>query len=544
MEGKRLPDSKYYSAALYMRLSRDDDGDNESSSITNQRKMLRAYAQENRYLVYDEYIDDGVSGTTFERPGFKRMIRDIEDKKVNMVITKDLSRLGRDYILAGQYTEIYFPAKKVRYIAINDGYDSESPYTDIAPFKNIINEMYARDISKKIRSSFLTHMKEGAYIGAYAPYGYQRDPEDKHHLIIDDVSGEIVREIFQKAGNGELPVQIARDLNRRKVLTPAQYRCLRNPDLNIENFSKRQEWTSSTIIKMLRNVVYVGDMAQGKTTKVSFKSDMTIANPKEDWYIVRNTHDPLVSRDLFELAARRSKLRTCCQKGKFHNIFTGMAKCADCGRNMSAVGTRKKGAVANLACGGYKLYGSKECSNHFIDYDTLCSIVLTSIQELVRVSQQDEKDILEKVQNRMKKQVSFTDKGKETASLKKRSRELDILIEKLYEDYVAEIINADRLKKMLRKYESESEEISERLEVLNNQDKSREQENPISKLKKLLNDIAEPTELTEDLLYRLVDHIEITQGKYEKKDNTKIKKQEVKIYFRFNHAPLSRTYTM
>ena len=233
MEGKRLPDSKYYSAALYMRLSRDDDGDSESSSITNQRKMLRAYAQENRYLVYDEYIDDGVSGTTFERPGFKRMIRDIEDKKVNMVITKDLSRLGRDYILAGQYTEIYFPAKKVRYIAINDGYDSESPYTDIAPFKNIINEMYARDISKKIRSSFLTHMKEGAYIGAYAPYGYQRDPEDKHHLIIDDVSGEIVREIFQKAGNGELPVQIARDLNRRKVLTPAQYRCLRNPDLNI-----------------------------------------------------------------------------------------------------------------------------------------------------------------------------------------------------------------------------------------------------------------------------------------------------------------------
>lgn len=281
-----------------MRLSKDDEGEGESASITTQRKMLRAYAAENHYYVYDEYVDDGISGTTFERPDFRRMIRDIENSKVNMVITKDLSRLGRDYILTGQYTEIYFPSKKVRYIAINDGYDSDSPYTDIAPFKNIINEMYARDISKKIRSSFMTHMEEGDFVSAFAPYGYMRDPVDKHHLVADEEPAEIVREIFGKAAKGILPVDISRELNRRQVPTPLEYRQKKKPSESTVDFGKRRGWTSSTITKMLHNIVYLGHMAQGKTTKISFKSGTTVKNPKEDWYVVKNTHEPLVSREV------------------------------------------------------------------------------------------------------------------------------------------------------------------------------------------------------------------------------------------------------
>ena len=202
-----------YTAALYMRLSKDDDGAAESASIITQRKMLRSYAAEHGYVVFDEYVDDGWSGTNFDRPDFKRMIGDIEAKKVNMVITKDLSRLGRDYITAGQYTEIYFPSKGVRYIAIHDGYDSDSPYSDIAPFKNVINEMYARDTSKKIRSAFATKMRDGAYIAAFAPYGYQKDPADKNHLVVDRQSGQVVKRIFRMAAEGAPPTEIARSLN-------------------------------------------------------------------------------------------------------------------------------------------------------------------------------------------------------------------------------------------------------------------------------------------------------------------------------------------
>ncbi|MDD4699815.1 MAG: recombinase family protein [Oscillospiraceae bacterium] len=543
MKNTRLPDNSHYSAALYMRLSKDDDGAAESVSITTQRKMLRAYALENHYAVYGEYIDDGVSGTTFERPDFKRMISDIEEKKINMIITKDLSRLGRDYILAGQYTEIYFPSKRVRYIAINDGYDSDSPYTDIVPFKNVINEMYARDTSKKIRSAFTTRMQEGAFIGAFAPYGYKRDSEDKHHLIIDDVVVKIVKEIFQSAADGILPIQIARELNRRNVLIPIEYRCEQNPNMNVENYSKRREWTSSTITKMLQNVAYLGHMAQGKTTKVSFKSDLTIANPKLDWFVVENTHEPIVSHEVFDLAYRRSQQRTCMKKGQFSNLFSGIAKCADCGRNMSTVGTRKKGATANLACGGYKLYGSKECSNHFIDYDTLYEIVLSSIRELVQLSEQDETGVLDAVQIQVKKQNTQSNKINEITSLKKRSRELDALIEKLYEDNVQGLLSTERMNKMLQKYEAESREIAEQLEQKEKENKLIETVSPMDKLKKLLDGYINPTELSSELLYRLIDHIEIGQGTYQKSEHGKVKNQTVKFFFRFAGTPITKKYT-
>lgn len=532
----------HYSAALYMRLSRDDEGVTESSSITTQRNMLRAYANENHFTVFDEYVDDGVSGTTFDRPDFKRMISDIENKKVNMVITKDLSRLGRDYILAGQYTEIYFPSKKVRYIAINDGYDSDSPYTDIAPFKNVINEMYARDTSKKIRSAFVTRMHEGAFVGAFAPYGYKRDPLDKHHLIIDDTSAQIVKVIFEKASQGILPIQIARELNDRNIPTPIEYRCMLNPNINVDDFSKRKEWTSSTITKLLRNIVYLGHMAQGKTTKVSFKSNVTVANPKEDWIVVENTHEPLVSREIFDLAARRSKQRTCFKKGSFNNIFSGIAKCADCGRNMSTVGSKKKGAKANLACGGYKLYGNSECSNHFIDYDVLYDIVLSSIKELVSLSEKDESEILKKAQAKIQNQSMQMNQRKEIRLLEKRSRELDQLIEKMYEDHVEGYLSADQMKKLLIKYQGESENVQEQLKILKEAKDTVHTENTSDKLKKILRDFTNPTELSPEMLYRLIDHIEIGQGCYQKTEYGKVKNQTVKIYFRFVGTPVIKTY--
>lgn len=221
MTMKASDSSKIYRAALYMRLSRDDEGVSESASIATQRSMLRKFTEEHGYCIYDEYIDDGYSGTNFERPSFKRMLDDIETGKINMVITKDLSRLGRDYITTGQYTEIYFPSRKVRYIAVNDGYDSYAPHTDIAPFKNLLNEMYARDISRKIRSAFTAKMQEGAFVGSKAPYGYKRDPADKHHLVADPAAAIVVKKIFRSAADGISPINIARSLSRQGILTPS-----------------------------------------------------------------------------------------------------------------------------------------------------------------------------------------------------------------------------------------------------------------------------------------------------------------------------------
>ena len=541
------PNQTRYIAALYMRLSKDDEGAEESSSITTQRKMLLSYAKEHNFLVYDEYIDDGWSGTNFERPDFKRMIADIETNKVNLVLTKDLSRLGRDYITAGQYTEIYFPSHGVRYIAINDGYDSDSPYTDIAPFKNLINEMYARDTSRKIRSAFLTKMKDGSYIGNFAPYGYQKDPNNKNHLIIDKETAPIVEEMFQMAYHGHAPTYIADNLNKRGIPTPSVYRCMTHPHLDINNYSKRQEWTSSTVSKMLSNITYTGSIAQRKTTKVSFKSSLSVTNPRDEWIVVDNTHEPIISKDLFEEVRRRAKSRTCEKKGAFFNIFSGLVKCADCGRNMSTVGTRKKGSPANLACGGYKLYGSSECSNHFIDYNVFYEIVLNSIQEQIHLSEQEHQEIATALQKEADNIQRDTTDQKELLQLEKQNKELDALIEKLYEDNFQGIINDDRFQKLLKKYETETQKISDKIKSLSNRIEAKEMGNCQKSYQKFLELVKEYTdikELNQDLLFKLIDRIEVSQGYYEKAENGYIKHQKIKIYFRFIGTPQTKEYCL
>lgn len=535
-----------YKAALYMRLSKDDDGTPESASITTQRKMLRSYAADQGFQVFDEYVDDGWSGTNFDRPDFKRMIADIEAGKVNLVLTKDLSRLGRDYITAGQYTEIYFPSKGVRYIAINDGYDSDSPYTDIAPFKNVINEMYARDTSKKIRSAFTTKMRDGAYIAAFAPYGYQKDPADKNHLVVDTQSGKIVKQIFRLAANGALPIEIARTLNAQGTPSPAVYRCMTHEGLDVNQYSQRQEWTSATITKMLRNVVYLGHIAQGKTTKVSFKSHLTVSNPRAEWIVVENTHEALVDAETFDLVRRRSASRTCGKKGAFYNLFSGIAKCADCGKNMSATGTRKKGSPANLICGGYKLYGADQCSNHFIDYNVLYEIVLTSLKEQLCISRGERAAILDNAQKHPLFIVKQQDHRKELGSIKKRLRELEKIIGKLYEDNAAGRLNNARMNKLLPKYEQEAEALENRMDAI-----EVEKAAPVpleqtsrEKLDKLLCQFTDVTELTPKLLFKLIDHIEIGQGHYEKGANGRVKHQTVKIFYRFQTQAAVKQYAI
>ncbi len=524
--------AKIYRAALYMRLSKEDEGSSESSSIATQRKMLRAFASENNFSIYDEYIDDGVSGTTFERPEFLRMKTDIEEGFINIVITKDLSRLGRDYISTGNLTEIYFPSKGVRYIAINDGYDSDSAYTDIAPFRNVINEMYARDTSKKIKSAFQVKMQAGEFISNFAPYGYEKDPKNKNHLVIDDEVAPIVKEMFQLAVQGKSPKEIARTFNDRGILTPSAYRCVKKPYLDLDNYSKRKEWTSSIICKMLRNIVYVGDLAQGKTSKISFKSKITVSKPRENWCVVENTHSPIVTRETFNIVRNRSVSRKNLPKNQFKNIFSGIAKCMDCGRNMSSTGTRKKGALANLTCGGYKLYGKKECTNHFIDYETLYNIVLQEIRKQVYLTKEEKNDIIKVLEDEAKEEANGRygqSKRKIIQNLKLRQRELDSIISKLYEDNISGKLSSDRLDRMLEAYQKEENQIRTKLDSLLKEDEENKKES-FENFFKLVEDITEVKELTRELLLKLVDKIEIGQGTYDEKGR---KHQVVRIYYKF-----------
>ena len=278
-----------YKAALYMRLSKED-GKTESRSIGSQRALLFDFCERKGFEIFDEYVDEGFSGTNFERPGFIRMIEDIEKGKVNLVIIKDLSRLGRDYIMTGKYTEIYFPAKGIRCISVSDGYDSEKNMSDIIPFRNILNEMYARDTSRKIKSAFFARMRKGDFVGAFAPFGYKRLENDRHKLIIDEPAAKTVRRIFYERAAGKSPKEIAKILDDEKIKTPLEYR---------KKVPKTLFWSSTTVKKILKNRMYIGDMVQGKTEKISFRSKKSKNNPMEEWIVVEGTHEPIIDREMF-----------------------------------------------------------------------------------------------------------------------------------------------------------------------------------------------------------------------------------------------------
>lgn len=282
-----------YTAALYMRLSKDD-GHAESAGIESQRLLLREYAKREDISVFDEYVDDGYSGTCYNRPAFARMLEDIEEGRVNTVIVKDMSRLGRDYIATGELTEVYFPEHFVRFIAINDGYDSERGGDDMIPFRHVMNEMYARDISRKIRTALTAKMKSGQYIGSFAPYGYKKSADDKNRLVVDPESARTVKRIFDMRYGGYTTKDIARSLNTEGILIPLDYR---RQKLGLE--ISRREWTQSGVCKILRNQVYIGNTVQGKSVKPSIRSKRTYPKGRDEWIVVKNTHPPIVSETVF-----------------------------------------------------------------------------------------------------------------------------------------------------------------------------------------------------------------------------------------------------
>lgn len=532
--------SQIYKTALYLRLSKDDEGAGESSSITTQRSILQEYADKHGLVVVDEYSDDGFSGTNYDRPEFKRMISDIENGKINCVLTKDLSRLGRNSARTTDLLDEYFPAHRVRYISVIDGYDSfnlTSGTSMTASFMTVMNEMYARDISNKIRTAFNAKMERGECIASFAPYGYKKDVEhgNKNRLVIDYQVAHIVKELFQMAADGKAPSEIAKHLNNKCVATPAMYRCMSRPYLNVDNYTQRKEWTSAMVCKMLKNEVYLGKTLQGKTTKISFKSKVTQARPRSEWIVIDNTHEPLITDEMFNIVRNRSVSRRCLPTKGFTNVFAGIAKCADCGRNMSLAPSRKKGTTYNLCCGGYKTYDSTECSNHFISYDLLYDAVLQELQGWLALSKDDKSKIVNELQQEKLQQAENIGASQAIMNMQKRVDELSFLMKKLFENYTFNRINETMYEKLTAEYSNELSDLEKAIEDIRGSVKvEQDRKERYNDFFSLLEEVTEVKELTKPLLQKLIERIEIEQGEYYKDENGKrLKRQTVRIYYRF-----------
>ena len=536
------PDNRTFRTALYLRLSKDDEGTGESSSISTQRSILQDYAKTHGLSIVDEYVDDGYSGTNYDRPAFQRMFDDIKAGKINCVLTKDLSRLGRNSARTTDLLDEIFPRMRVRYISVIDGYDSfhlTSGTAMTASFMTVMHEMYARDISNKIKTSFSAKMENGEFVGSFAPYGYKKDIEhgNKNRLVVDYQVSHIVQEIFQMAYEGQSPSVIAKYLNSKGVATPAMYRCQSRPHLNLDNYSKRKEWTSQMVCKMLKNEVYLGKTMQGKTSKVSFKSKNSRTNPRDEWIVVEGPPQPLISDEVFRVVRNRCVSRRSPPANGFQNIFAGIAVCADCGRHMTTARSRKKGATCNLACIGYRTYGAKECSNHFIDYDLLCNAVLSELHMWLSLSNAEKTAIVNELEEAATDRYqSESDKACQTVSeMERRMGEVTTLMKRLYEDNTFGRVPATVYQKLSTEYEAELLSLERSIaEVKAHLRPDTAKGDSYRQFFSLLDDVAEVTALTRPLLQRFIDHIEVEQGYSSKDENgQKHKHQKVRIYYRF-----------
>ncbi|MBQ8509599.1 MAG: recombinase family protein [Clostridia bacterium] len=484
--------------------------------------------------------DDGYSGTNYDRPDFKRLIADIERKKIDCVLTKDLSRLGRNSARTSDLLDEYFPSHGVRYISVIDGYDSAHLTNGIAmstSFLMTMHELYARDISCKIRSSFQIKMQRGEYVASFAPYGYQKAPDNKNQLVIDEQTAPIVRRMFGMAENGASPKNIADRFNAEHILTPAMYRCYLRPYIDIETQTKRKSWDSAMVCKMLSNRVYLGHTVQGKTKKVSFKVKKSVRQRRDDWIVVENTHEPLISEETFENVRRRVVARTAPPTKGFHNIFSGIAVCADCHHSMTTAPTRKKGATYNLCCGTYKSRGSGECSNHFIDYDLLYNAVLADIRAWLSLDEDEKRKIAASLAERQEsqKEEETRDTFGDILRAEKRKEQIGELIKNLFEAKLSGTMSDVMFEAASKQYEAELQELAR---VLAPKAAEPEQaDSPQTQYEKffaLLTEVTACETLTRPLLLKLVERIEVEQGRWEPDEAGKRQKiQKIRICYRF-----------
>ena len=458
-------------AAIYLRLSSDDGDKAESDSIRNQRSLLQDFVSKHSELsLIEEYVDDGYSGANFERPAFQRMMEDVRNHKINCIIVKDLSRLGRNYIETGRYLEKIFPVLGVRFIAVNDHYDSADTKNDadqiIVPFKNLINDAYCRDISMKIRSQLEIKRKKGEFTGSYASYGYAKDPIDKNHLVIDEYAAEIVRFIFNMKMDGYSADRIAMKLNEMGVLTPMEYKrsCGFNYTCGFRSY-KDAKWCATSVLRILKNELYVGTMVQGKTRKINYKVKACMDVRPEDWVKVEGTHEPIVSRELFECVQNLMKLdtRTSPEEEMIY-IFSGLLRCGDCGQNMVRRVVKKKGKQYHYYhCSTYK--NKEGCTSHNISDAKLQKVVLEAIQKQIALLVQADA-IMAQIENIPQQQFGVKLLDSQIRTLNAEVQKYKDLRNNLYQDMVDGVITREEYRDIKQTFTRKMERAEESIREL------------------------------------------------------------------------------
>ena len=503
-------DSSNYNVGIYIRLSREDDGKNlESESITNQKSLLLQYAKENNLRLYDIYIDDGYTGTNFDRPEFKRLINDIELKRVNMVITKDMSRLGRDYIGTGELVEKYFPEHNVRYIAVTDNIDTylDSTNNDITPFKAIMNDFYAKDISKKVRSSLKAKMKEGKFVGSRTPFGYDKDPNDKNHLVINDEQARVVKRIYDMALNGLTYYKIAFILTKEKVKSPAQYYSFKwknNYDLNYG------VWNSKTIYDILTNRIYTGDLVQHRRAKVNYKVKRIVKNSIKDYIVVENTHEPIIDKELFYEVGKLLPKNKGRNEKKENNLLDGLLYCGDCGHRISVTSRRKKDNKHYTICNYYRTYMKQHfCTTHSNNYDVLEQVIIEKLK--MKCKEYIDK---EKIKSNVLKNIKKDSNELELNELKKEIDKLNDQLDEIYIDKLDKKISIEQFERVKKKLEEILNIKNKKYQVLIINSKKLKNIDKNNKIvEKYINKFLNMKNPSRALILNLIDRIDIYEDK-------------------------------
>ena len=521
--------TKSFRVGLYMRLSREDGDKEESSSVTNQREMLKRYVSEQEnFFIVKEYVDDGYTGTNFDRPGFKQMIEDIEAGIIDTVITKDLSRLGRERLGVGHYTEIYFPEHNVRYIALLDNIDTymDAGMNDMAPFKGVINDMYVRDISKKIRSSLIERKKAGNFLGVTAPYGYKKDPNNKFHLVINEKEAEVVKRVFRLYLEGNGLTKIAQILTKDGVPVPGESR-------NIGKTRKTalySSWKQTTIRRILDNRVYLGELVQFKRRKINYKSKRRITVPEEERYICKGTHEAIIDEEDFNTVQNILKKNKSFKGTKHDYLFKGLLFCSECGARLNVTysnyALKKYGEYRyTTICYSYSRLYSDICTRHSNSIPELEEVLIKHIKEVcsryINENLQDELISMAKKQKQLELKQISNEKRLET--LEQKIADIGLYIKNLYMDKVKGVVSENDYISLVSDFTKDRDNLikekEELIKIINNQKPQIDETAKIEKLAKEFISLEKPTK---QLLNELIEKITISENK------------EINIYFKFN----------
>ena len=505
--------SRDVTAFLYERLSRDDNMDGESYSIGNQKKLLTKVAKEKGYTNLVHFFDDGISGVTMDRPGFADMIQQLEQGKAAAVFVKDLSRLGRNYIEVGRLTEEFFPNHDIRLVAVSDNIDTDEGENELAPIRNLFNEWYARDISKKRRISNKIKGNAGEPMGQ-PPYGYVKDPENPKRWIVDEEAARVVRRIYRMTLEGVGTEQIAAKLEEEGILTPRAY--WHSKGINRPGKVKDlppTHWNSSSVIKMLSVQEYCGDILNFKTYSKSYKNKKRLENDRENWAIFKDVHEPIIERAVFEqVQQKRGKMRKRQAKDGERSMFSGLLVCADCGSNLHFHFNQGNPEIKYFNCSNYKGNRGTCGSTHYVRVDFLEQVVLGEIRRLTKYAGLYEDDFLKEVigHSRQAEETERRLKEKELKSLLARDDELDGLFERIYEDNVSGKLSDDRFAKMSRRYEEEQKEISEKIKKLRSEiEKQSSRATSTDMFVSIVRKYTRVRKLTPRMLNELVEKIEV-----------------------------------